>query len=354
MKKYLIMLLVLVMLASLAACGAPAPEESPSAAVTEENNDVPATEAPSAEAPAEGQAKKVAGVVFQEDQFMKLLQLGYKVAAEEAGYEFYPGNTNSDAAREVEYLNTYVTQGYAGVAISPISEEASLEALRNAASSGLKIALSNSNLGSEDWMIACYTSDNYQLGNLTGQACAEYIKSNLDGTANIGILQYKSLLPEQSGQRYQGFVDALEGLENVKIVADQDAWMQDKAISVAGDMLTSHPEINILWAANEGGTVGASMAIKNAGLAGKVVAFGTDASEQTIALLQSEDNILQALTGQDPYNIGVETMKAVIAGIEGSFDNMGETIIVPGIVLSKAEPEKIEAFKADLISKMAG
>ena len=197
-------------------------------------------------------------------------------------------------------MNTYVTQGYAGVAISPISEEASLEPLRNAAKSGLAISLSNSNLGSEDWMIACYTSDNYQLGNLTGLAAKKYIEENLDGKAKIGILQYKSLLAEQSGQRYQGFVDALKDMEGVEIVADQDAWMQDKAITVAGDMLTSNPDIDILWAANEGGTVGAAMAIKNAGLAGKVVAFGTDASEQTIDLLQSEDNILQAVTGQDP------------------------------------------------------
>ncbi|HHU49904.1 MAG TPA: sugar ABC transporter substrate-binding protein, partial [Clostridiales bacterium] len=257
------------------------------------------------------------------------------------------------AAKEVEFLNTYVTQGYAGIAISPISEEASLEPLRNAAKSGLAISLSNSNLGSEDWMIACYTSDNYQLGNLTGLAAKKYIEENLDGKAKIGILQYKSLLAEQSGQRYQGFVDALKDMEGVEIVADQDAWMQDKAITVAGDMLTSNPDIDILWAANEGGTVGAAMAIKNAGLAGKVVAFGTDASEQTIDLLQSEDNILQAVTGQDPYNIGIKTMKALIASLEGSFDQKGETIIVPGVVLTRENPEEVEEFKQDLMEKMA-
>ncbi len=281
--------------------------------------------------------------------------MGYKVAAEEAGYEFSPANTNGDAAKEVEFLNTYATQGYAGVAISPISEEASLEPLRNAAKSGLVISLSNSNLGSEDWMVACYTSDNYQLGNFTGEACAKYIKEKLDGKAKIGILQYKSLLPEQSGQRYQGFVDALKDLEGVEIVADQDAWMQDKAITVAGDILTSNPDIDILWAANEGGTVGAAMAIKNAGLAGKVVAFGTDASEQTIDLLQADDNILQAVTGQDPYNIGIETMKSIIVTLEkDNFEKKGETIIIPGIVLSREKPDEIEEFKKDLKDKMGG
>ena len=34
-------------------------------------------------------------------------------------------------------------------------------------------------------------------------------------------------------------------------------------------MLTANPDINLLWGANEGGTIGATMAVKNAGLAGK-------------------------------------------------------------------------------------
>lgn len=307
MKKVLLVALSVLMVFALFGCSQPqTAEESPAAT---QNDTQESANAGDEASTAAGAGKKVAGVVFQEDQFMKLLQLGYQEAAEAAGYEFYPGNTNSDAAKEVELLNTYITQGYAGLAISPISEEASLEPLSNAADQGLQIALSNSNLGSQDWMIACYTSDNYQLGQFSGEACREYIENNLDGKAKIGILQYKSLLPEQSAQRSQGFIDALEGMEGVEIVADQDAWMQDKAITVAGDMLTSNPDIDILWGANEGGTVGAAMAIKNAGLAGKVVAFGTDASEQTIALLQADDNILQAVTGQDPYQIGLKTMQ---------------------------------------------
>ena len=110
--------------------------------------------APAQSADPEGGAKgkKVAGVVFFEDQFMKLLQSGYKDAAEAAGYEFYPGNTNNDAAKEVEMLNTYVTQGYAGVAIAPTSGTSSIEPLTKAADSGLVVGVANSSLDNNDWM----------------------------------------------------------------------------------------------------------------------------------------------------------------------------------------------------------
>ncbi len=370
MKKVLLIVMATIMVVSLAACSQPAatPSEAPAATEAPAAEEPAATEAPAAEEPAATEApaaeepaadapaatsKKIAGVVFQEDQFMKLLQMGYKNATEAAGYEFFPGNTNSDAAKEVEMINTYITQGYAGLAISPISETASIEPLKSAAGKGLTIGLSNSNLGSLDWMTACYTSDNFQLGQMTGEACKKYIEENMDGKAKIGILQFKSLLPEQSSARSDGFKSALEGMEGVEIVDDQDAWMQDKAITVAGDMLSANPDINIIWAANEGGTIGGTMAIKNAGMAGKVVSFGTDASEQMGALLQDPDNILQAVTGQDPYTIGVKTVESIIKALEGKEDpERGQTIIVPGVLLSRANPDEVTAFLDDLKAKM--
>ena len=58
---------------------------------------------------------------------------------------------------------------------------------------------------------------------MTGEACAKYIEENMDGKAKIGILQFKSLLPEQSGARSQGFIDEVTKLPGVEIVSDQDA-----------------------------------------------------------------------------------------------------------------------------------
>ena len=358
MKKALLLVLAVVLTVSLVACSTPAATPSADASTAPSADASVSAEASSdanASTPAASGSKKVAGVVFQEDQFMKLLQLGYKDAAEKAGYEFFPGNTNNDAAKEVEMLNTYIDQGYAGVAIAPISETASVEPLKKAAAAGLAVGLSNSPLDGQDWMTACYSSDNYQLGQMTGEACAKYIEENMDGKAKIGILQFKSLLPEQSGARSQGFIDEVTKLPGVEIVSDQDAWLQDKAITVAGDMLTANPDINLLWGANEGGTIGATMAVKNAGLAGKVVTFGTDASEQTAAMLQDEANILQALTGQDPYTIGQKTMESVLMTVEGK-DNpdKGKLVIVPGQLLTREKPDDVTAFVADLKTKMGG
>ncbi|MXI85227.1 substrate-binding domain-containing protein [Sphaerochaeta halotolerans] len=306
---------------------------------------------------AAGQAEtgrpKVAGVVFQEDQFMKLLQSGYRDAAESAGFDFYPGNTNGDAAKEAEFLNTYVTQGYKGLAISPISEEASLKVLTDAANKGLLIGISNHEF-KLPFLTGAFTSDNYSLGVTVGKAAANYIKENLSGDVKIAIVQYKTLLPEQSFARSSGFLDQIRDLPGVQIVTDQDAWMQDKAITVAGDIITAHGDIDIIFAANEGGTIGSTMAVKNAGKAGQIVVFGFDGSEQMVQLLKDPANILQAAIAQDPYTIGVKTMESVIKAVNGEdySDTKGQSFIVPGILLERSNPAGLDAFLEDLKSKM--
>jgi len=133
MKKGLALLLALMIIVSLGAC---ATDPAPPAGGT------PAAPAETPDADPPGGSRRVAGIVFQDDQFMRLLQLGYREAAEAAGFEFFPGNTNGDVGQEVELLNTFVEQGFSGVAISPISEIASLAPLNSAAEAGLAISLS--------------------------------------------------------------------------------------------------------------------------------------------------------------------------------------------------------------------
>lgn len=297
---------------------------------------------------------KVAGVVFQEDQFMKLMQMGYKDTAVKAGFDFYPGNTNGDAAKEAEFLNTYVTQKYKGVAISPISEGASMKVIADAAAKGLAVGISNFTLTSAPFITGAFTSDNYDLGKTCGTAAKAFIESKLGGKANIAILQFKSLLPEQSSARVNGFLDQVKDMPGVKVIADQDAWLQDKAITVGGDIITAKGKaLNLIFSANEGGTIGATMAVKNAGLAGKIYVFGFDGSEQMVQLLKDPADILQAAIAQDPYGIGVKTMESLVKAINKKdySDTKGKTQIVPGILLARADGAGLDAFLADLKSK---
>ena len=166
-------------------------------------------------------------------------------------------------------------------------------------------------------------------------------------------MQFKSLLPEKSAARVNGFKGQLEGISGVEFVADQDAWVQDDAVSVVNDILTAHPDVNLIFAANDGGTVGATMAVKNAGKAGSVAVFGIDASEQIASMLQSDDNILQAVTGQDAYTMGYQSMELLIKAIQGEDTGVeaGQILTVDGILLDRQDQEGISTFLTNLAER---
>ncbi|MEG0491613.1 MAG: substrate-binding domain-containing protein [Clostridia bacterium] len=292
--------------------------------------------------------KTIAGVVFQEDQFMKMLADGYAAAAKDLGYEIMQSNTNNDQSKESEILNTYVAQGIAGVAISPLNSDTSAATLKDASDAGLAIAVCNTHFDSFPYAVANFSADNYTFCNQTGAAAVEFIKANYpaDQVIKLGIVQFKTQIPEQSADRVNGFLGALDDAGvKYEIVSDQDAWLQDMAVAKAGDMLSANPEINIIYAANDGGTVGSTMAVDNAGLAGKVFVFGTDGSEQIVGLLKDDNNILQAVTAQDPYQIGYNTAAALINKIEGNpVEGEGKDNIIAGIPLNRNDVAGLDAF----------
>lgn len=301
-------------------------------------------------------SKVIAGVVFQEDQFFKTLTAGYTAAAEERGYEIQLGNTTNDQSKETDFINTYTAQGIAGVAISPMNTTVSPAILSDANDAGLKISICNTPIDPFPYAAAAYSADNFAFCRQTGEVAVEYIRSHFpaDKELKVGVIQFKTQVPEASADRVNGFLSALDDANvKYKVVADQDAWLQDMAVAKAGDILAANPDIDILYAANDGGTVGSVMAVDNAGLAGKTVVFGTDASEQIVSLLKDPKNILQAVTGQDPYKIGYDTVTALINLIEGKdFEGKGKTNIIAGIPLQRGDNAKLDAFLEDMKSKM--
>lgn len=302
-----------------------------------------------------GSGKSIAGIVFQEDQFFKLMSAGYEAAAKDLGYDIQLSNVTNDQMKETELVNTYTAQGVAGIAISPLSATISPEALKVSSDKGVKICVANTAMDSYPFSIAAYTSDNYAFCKQTGEIAVDFIKEKYgDEKVELGILQFKTQIPETSAERVNGFLAALdEGGVNYEIVSDQDAWLQDTAIAKAGDMLAANPDIDIMFAANDGGTIGAVMAVENAGQAGKTFVFGTDASEQIVDLLKADNDILQAVTGQDPFQIGYKTVETLVQAIEGKdVADQGKTVIVEGIPLRRGDTQQLDDFMSDLKSKM--
>lgn len=301
------------------------------------------------EAPAEKKLK-IAGIVFQEDQFFRLIQFGMQDAANKAGVELLIANSANKPDKEIQLVNTYIARGVDAIVISPLSAKASATALQRAKDAGIAVVTYNTTV--EGDIPATYIeSDQGDLGRQTGLVARRYIEEQLGGQAKIATLAFKSQLAEQSDARRNGFVEVVGQLPGVEFVAEQDAWLPEMALKKAGDILTAHPEIDIIWSANEGGTVGSVMAVKNAGREGKVVVFGTDASQQLVEFMLAEDNILQALTTQTPFELGTKAMELAIAALKGQ--EVAAKVVMDGVLVARQDPDGVRAFGtrlADLIA----
>lgn len=292
---------------------------------------------------------KVAGIVFQDDQFMNMLTQGYVAAADELGVEILTDNTNNDSAKEVELINTYLAQGVDGLVIAPLNADASVAALRDADSKGMKVALTNIDLTDADFIVAGYTSNDYNNCYLAGQEAAEILKENgKDKDVKIAILQFASQLPDISKNRIEGYKKGLEdsGI-TYEIVADQDAWLQDTALTAASSIMTANQDLDAIIAVNDGGTIGAVTAVQNAGE--DIMVFGHDGSDQISSMILDDASPLKSVVAQDPYGMGYKAMTALVKAIEGEdySDTKGKCEYLDGIILSARDKDAVNSWRED-------
>ena len=93
------------------------------------------------------------------------------------------------------------------------------------------------------------------------------------------------------------------------------------------------------------------MAVKNAGKSGEVVVFGTDASEQLVEFALADDGILQAITTQTPFELGVRSVELAVAALKGQ--QVEARVVMDGVLVSRDDPEGVRAFGARLTELIA-
>ena len=248
-----------------------------------------------------------------------------------------------DLNTQLSQLSDVANSGYDAVFIIPVDSAGITSGLAEIKDAGIPIFNVDTAVIEDDienFVTQFVGTNAYMAGQLVGEQMA---KDYPDG-ADIAILDFPS--NESCVDRVNGFLDVVEKLDGVEVVADQDAWVQDDAVSVVSDILTANPDVNLIYAANEGGTVGATMAVKNVGKAGSVYTFGIDANEQLANMLLSDDNILQATTGQDSYTMGYNSMKDLISSIKGEETSIeeGTTEYVDGMLLERSDEDGINDY----------
>lgn len=286
----------------------------------------------------------IGAIVFQEDQYFRTVEFGMRDAASELDLNLMVNNSFGTLDKEITLIDTYLANQVDALVVAPLSAQSSIPALKRAFDRGIPVITYDSFLDAE-FPASNIRSDQVELGRITGEAARVFIEEQLGGKAKVAMVEYIALAPEPAGQRVQGFRDEITKLPGVEIVTEQDAWLAPEATAVVENMLTANPDIDLVWAANEGGTVGAVNAVTAANKRGSgkhVYVFGTDMSEQIGSFLLSEDNVLQAVTAQKPFDIGRQAVIAAVKALNG--EPVEKKVSMPGQLFSRTDPAAVQTY----------
>ncbi len=152
--------------------------------------------------------------------------------------------------------------------------------------------------------------------NTKGGAAAADAMNTLLGPqgGNVGLLPFIQGAGS-SDDRENGFKTELAKYPQLHLVATEYSQSDpSKGQEKVDAMLIAHPDMKGIFAANQGGAVGAAQAIKQKGLAGKVKLVAYDAGDEEIAALK--DGIIQALIVQRPFDMGYKGVQTAVEAIK--------------------------------------
>jgi simple sugar transport system substrate-binding protein len=194
-------------------------------------------------------------------------------AKEHPGVEiiFAQGTSATDIEGQIAHIESMVTKGVQGIAITPVDPTVA-PALDKAIAAGVKVVLMDNNIPDWNGRTALATTNNYNAGKIIG----EYLKTVLKSGDTLGILEGVPGVPSLD-DRVKGMLDGLKGVDVNIVGKGATNCTEELGISVAEDLLTKNPELKAIFAACGPPAAGAAQAIKNAGIANdKIVLAGFD------------------------------------------------------------------------------
>jgi simple sugar transport system substrate-binding protein len=284
---------------ALAACSSSKPSSS-------------ASTAPAATGNGGGQTVKLGLIMkFPVDFYLTMKSSAQKWAASTPGVSLTVGigQSATDDQGEINLIQSMVTQGVKGIAITPTSP-AVIPALDAAVAKGVKVILIDNDLPAWTKKSSVVATDNLKGGQLAGAYIAQHLKKG----ATLAVLQGVPGVPALD-DRVKGMEQAL-GSSGIKVVgmAPTDCD-QNKGVNAAADLLSAHPDVAGIYGACGPPTLGAIQSIQKAHRAGNLVLVGFDALPDEVKQIVAGHET--ASVAQFPAKMGEMGMATLLKAVQG-------------------------------------
>jgi ribose transport system substrate-binding protein len=259
------------------------------------------------------QAKTAAVIKGLDNPFFQSMEEGIKAA--DGSITVQAAQDITDTSGQADRLSSLAGQDYNCFIINPISGNNLLQGLAQVKAAGKTVVNIDSPVDPKAATAANATPDTYigtdnvSAGKLAGEQMAKLVKGG-EKVAVIGGIAGDVT----SGDRVTGFTEGLAGKAKVLETVSAD-WDRQVALTKAGDLLRSNPDIKGFFVANDVMGLGVARAVANAGMTGKVAIISVDGVPEGLKGVESGE--LTATVAQYPYAIGEMGAQACKAAADG-------------------------------------
>ncbi len=212
-----------------------------------------------------------------------------KSTGESMGFEVLSQEAQEDVSTQSNQIDQFVTSRVDFIVIDPVDSDGVGPAVKRAVAAGIPVVGIDSQTANADVSV---TTDNVQAGTVSCTSLVEQLK----GKGKVAILDGTPISSVQD--RVTGCMKVLEGQPGIEVVAKQRGDnSRDKALPIATDILTAHPDIDAFFAINDPSAAGVELAAKQKGA--KIIITSVDGAQAAIDSITG-GGMITATAAQDP------------------------------------------------------
>lgn len=275
-----------------------------------------------------------------DNPFFKTEADAAEAKAKELGYDTLVVSHDDDPTKQSELFDTAISKKAAAIICDNAGSDATVAAVQKARDANIPTFLIDREINETGIAISQIVANNYQ----GSKAVAEKFVEAMGEKGNYAELTGKES-DTNAGVRSKGFHEVIDQYPDMKLVATQCAnWSQTEAYEKMETILQSNPDIKGVLCGNDTMAMGASAAIKAAGLKG-VAIVGVDGSNDVRDEIKAGNIVATAL--QQAYLISQMSVEQADKYLKNGSTGLDEKQLIDCVVIDKTNADKLDLFKLE-------
>lgn len=278
--------------------------------------------------------------------YFAAMKQGFNENASKDGVTVHVASAGGSQATQLSQIESFINQKVNAVVISPQNSDSIVSAVKQLNKANIPVFFIDSNAnpqlmkqeGAKE--VEVVQSNNYQGGQVIGQELVQYLGSNPKAT--VGVVNF----PEAQSCRLrdQGFLDVIKKYPGIKVVATQDGKATPTTgLQIASDILSGHPNINVIFSDNGPDSEGIVQAIRSENKTGHVALFGFSSARPNIKFIES-NSIFKAGAQQLPTDEAKIELANIVKYLNGQKVPAQVLSPVPGVTKANAQQAYQRSF----------